>query len=100
MLGIAKVLEQIGFRTEGVASIGYADMLVAAGEYAGVIFPGSSLYDTAPGDLLVREAGGVTSDLQGRPLRYDIDKLDGHITACNEFFLDVLLQTVRKYRHG
>lgn len=57
--------------------------LVAAGTFSATIFPGSSLHDTAPGELLVREAGGWTTDLRGQRLSYDGDTTFGHIFSCD-----------------
>ncbi len=45
---------------------------VASGDADGMIaLGGKNYWDVAAGDIIVREAGGVAGDMQGRSLRYD-----------------------------
>ncbi len=68
-----------GLRRFGAASLDLA--FVAAGRLDGYWERNLQKWDMAAGILMVREAGGVASDLQGR----DFDALDtGHIVAGNE----------------
>jgi myo-inositol-1(or 4)-monophosphatase len=43
---------------------------VARGKSAFAIFPGNTIHDIAPGALLVELAGGVVTDVYGRPLQW------------------------------
>lgn len=93
---VAEDLENSGCDIVPMGSVGYADAMVAAGEYDGVIFPGQRLWDNAAGSLLVQEAGGIVTDLRGRALRFDGDSVDGHI-ASNGSVHGMLLAAVGKY---
>ena len=45
---------------------------VAAGEADAMLAPGhKSEWDVAAGDIIVREAGGLVTDISGRPIRYN-----------------------------
>ncbi|OGG48215.1 hypothetical protein A2761_01765 [Candidatus Kaiserbacteria bacterium RIFCSPHIGHO2_01_FULL_51_33] len=80
-----------------VGGIGIVDARVASGEFSATVFPGTTLWDTAAGDLLVREAGGVATDLRGNPLRYDGDSMEGHVFAATADLHASILGVVRKY---
>ena len=77
--GIGKYLQDQGIRVYQAGAIGYFDARVASGEFCGSIFPGGLHHDTIAGDLLVREAGGITSDLAGKPLDYSKKNVFGHV---------------------
>lgn len=76
----------LDIRREGSAAL---DMCSAAAGRAGVYFePSVSLWDIAAGMLIVREAGGLCLDLQGKPLPLDGSKssvLAGNRKAVTEF---------------
>ena len=56
---------------------------VAAGHLEAFWEPGLNLWDVAAGILLVEEAGGRVTDLQGAPSRWgDILATNGHIHAA------------------
>jgi fructose-1,6-bisphosphatase/inositol monophosphatase family enzyme len=97
MMVIADELQRMGFAISGVASISYSNALLASGQLEAVVFPWKTLHDIAPGDLLVSEAGGVTSDLRGNTLRYDVDSLDGHIFSNSAVLHDRILAVVQKH---
>jgi myo-inositol-1(or 4)-monophosphatase len=59
------------FIPSGVYSGLYGGMLVACGRLDGAIFNMSPPHDSAMAQLLIEEAGGVTSNLVGRDQRYD-----------------------------
>ena len=67
-----------GVRRFGAASLDLA--YVAAGRFDGFWEHGLSPWDVAGGILLVREAGGMVSDLEGRTAALEA----GHIAAANE----------------
>ena len=69
---------------------------VALGESAFAVFPGNTIHDIAPGALMVERAGGVVSDLQGRPLQWD--NLNGAIYACNPVVHREALRIVEVHR--
>ncbi len=46
----------------------YQACMVASGRSAFAIFPGDTIHDIAPGMLLVEQAGGIVTDLNGRSL--------------------------------
>lgn len=81
-----------------VTSISYSCAMLAAGHLEGVLFPWDTLHDTAPGDLLVREAGGFTSDLNGERLDYSRNSVEGFVMANNEAMQDFLLNAVARHR--
>lgn len=63
---------------------------VARGRSAFAVFPGSTVHDIAPGALLVELAGGVVSDLQGRPL--DWSNLAGAVYAATPAIRDAVVR--------
>lgn len=97
ILKIADELQRREISVVGVTSISLTSALVAAGSLDGVIMPGHYLHDAAPGDLLVREAGGITTDLRGNPLRYSGTEVDGFVFSNGSPLHNLLLETVGKY---
>lgn len=58
--------------TEALSSLAYKLAKVARGDVDATMTPWArSEWDAAAGDLIVREAGGVSVDIRGRPLRYN-----------------------------
>ncbi|MDO8518072.1 MAG: inositol monophosphatase family protein, partial [bacterium] len=94
---IAKLLKH-GYEVEDVKSISYSCAALASGVIDGILFPWGTLWDVIPGDLLVREAGGVTSDLDGAALDYSGDSVDGFIMASNDLVHKLLFMIVRENR--
>ena len=86
---------------EAIGGIGLAETRVASGEFSATVFPGTHSWDTAAGDLLVREAGGITTDLHGKPLRYsdsfDGGGTEGHIFAATKDLHTSIVKVVKKY---
>jgi len=58
----------------------YASMLVAAGEIAGQIYKYDKPWDGAAVKIIVEEAGGKVTDLEGKEQRYD-KKINGFIAT-------------------
>jgi myo-inositol-1(or 4)-monophosphatase len=94
MLSICHYLEQRGVTMINLCSAGYVEALVANGEFAASIFPGPETHDTAPGDIIIREAGGMTTDIMGEPLNYAAGRIQGHIFS-NGVIHDLVLEAVR-----
>ncbi len=95
--GVMRELHDRGHRFAPAWSIGYNDALVASGMLAGSVFAGDSTHDTAAGDIIVREAGGIATDLWGRPLSYDGQPVNGHVVSCNAAIHDEILEVVRRH---
>ena len=83
-------LHEMGFAVQDCPSIGYFDAFVASGTISATIFPGPTIHDTAAGDLLVREADGIATDLLGNPLVYSGPYVYGQICASPAIYRDVL----------
>ncbi len=77
-----------GVRRFGAASLDLA--YVAAGRFDGYWERGLSAWDVAAGILLVREAGGVITDLGG-----GADVLGGQILASNEYLHPQILKLLK-----
>lgn len=82
--------EVAGIRRMGAASLDLA--YVAAGRLDGFWERDLKPWDTAAGILLIREAGGYVSDLNGRDDMFE----HGHICAGNETVHRMLLERLRK----
>ena len=95
---IAQALADLGHIMNSVTSISHSCAMVAAGHLDGVLFPWDTLHDTAPGDLLVREAGGVTSDLNGNKLTYAGNSVEGFIMANSLATHGLLLDLAQQHR--
>lgn len=76
----------------------YSGMLVAAGEFAAAIFLKDTVHDAAAVKIIVEEAGGRATDIEGRDQRYD-RKCKGLI-ASNGKLHDELVDILndKKYR--
>jgi len=74
----------------------YQCCLVARGKLDGRLFPGYGAHDIAAAKLIVEEAGGKVTDIDGQEQRYD-QAIRGAIIS-NGVVHDNLLQAVR--RHG
>ena len=81
-----------GLRRFGAASLDLA--WVAAGRFDGYWERGLSPWDIAAGIILVREAGGYVTDLEGG----DTMLASGDILAGNEGILQDLLRTLKEAR--
>ncbi len=96
IMGVSTELHDMGCEVQAVGGIGIADARVASGEFHATVFPGYTWHDTPAGDLLVREAGGITSDLWGKPLRYDKTPPFGHVFAGNEELHSKIIEITRR----
>ncbi len=89
-----EILSDRGAILIDVKSIVYMDMLVANGELAATLFPGTKPHDTAATKIVVEEAGGKVTDLFGNEQRYDRD-IKGHI-ASNGILHEELVRIVKE----
>jgi myo-inositol-1(or 4)-monophosphatase len=82
--------EVAGVRRLGSASLDLA--YVAAGRFDGFWERGLSAWDIAAGILLVREAGGFVSDMDGGSAMLDM----GSVVAGNEYIQKALMEVVHR----
>lgn len=94
VLKVCQYLEERGITLINFCSIGYIEAAVATGEFAGTIFPGTAHHDTAPGHIIVTEAGGKVTDIFGDPLHYSDNKIAGHLMS-NGYIHDLLVEAVK-----
>lgn len=94
ILKVCQYLEERGVTLINFCSIGYIEAAVATGEFAGTIFPGTSHHDTAPGHIIVTEAGGKVTDIFGESLHYSDNKIAGHLMS-NGHIHDLLIEAVK-----
>ena len=74
----------------------YEAMLVATGQMAATVFPGSGAHDTATAKLIVEEAGGKVTDVFGNDQRYD-QPVKGAIIS-NSVIHDTLVALAEEYK--
>lgn len=85
---------EMGMKSIALQSYVYAASRVASGELIVAVLGYGSPWDTAAVCLLVREAGGVVTDLDGKNRRFD-EFGDGCIVAANQSVLLKALEVVR-----
>ena len=66
-------LGEHGAKVTTLCSVAYAGMLVACGEFTADIFGGHNAWDIAALKVIVEEAGGKVTDINGKEQRYDQD---------------------------
>lgn len=79
-----------------IGSIVYNAMLLAAGEIDGIIFPHNTAHDVAAIKVIVEEAGGKVTDLDGDEQRYD-RPIKGCVIS-NGVLHQKLLAVLKKHR--
>jgi len=95
ILKVCQRLEKKGITLVHFMSIGYMEAAVATGEFAATLFPGKQYYDTAPGHIIIEEAGGKVTDIFGEPLDYSAGKIRGHICSNGKIH-DLIVEAVRE----
>ncbi|MEX2014444.1 MAG: inositol monophosphatase [Candidatus Saccharimonadales bacterium] len=75
----------------------YTAMKVASGELVGSILAFGSPWDAAAASLIVQEAGGKATDLNGKKRRYD-EFANGTVVAANSTILNILIDEISKSR--
>jgi len=73
----------------------YTAMKVASGELVGSVLAFGSPWDAAAASLIVEEAGGLSTDLNGMTRRYD-EFANGTVVAANQAILDTLINEIKK----
>lgn len=73
----------------------FASCLVAEGRLDGVVFTGGGAHDLAAGCVIVREAGGMVTDLSGADQRYD-RQINGGVLSNRLIHGDLLQQLACK----
>jgi myo-inositol-1(or 4)-monophosphatase len=96
--GVIRCIEEfqnkiLGVRINGAAALDLA--LTARGVFNGFFESRLSAWDMAAGDLLIREAGGITLNYQGRPFDVLNDK---HIVAGPEHVVSFMLETLTRLK--
>jgi fructose-1,6-bisphosphatase/inositol monophosphatase family enzyme len=79
-----------------IGSIVYNAMLLAAGELDGIIFPHDTAHDVAAIKVIVEEAGGKVTDLDGKEQRYD-RPINGCLIS-NGILHNNLLKIIKKHK--
>ncbi len=87
----AKGVEAAGGQVEMVTGTGYKCMLLASGKGVGTYKDKSEgdFHDVGPAALIIEEAGGRATDLDGRPQRYD-RQLNGAILSNGTVHADLV----------
>ncbi len=86
---VARELRHRGARIINFYSLVYAGMLIAAGEVVALVAPATKPWDAAALKILIEEAGGRTSDIEGNDQRYDTD-LNGFLATNGALHDDIL----------
>jgi len=94
LLQLFGALKQKKTRGLNVGSIIYMGALVAAGEFAAIIYPNKKVHDSASVKILVEEAGGKVTDLWGNDQRYD--RPTNGIVASNGVMHEKILALIRE----
>jgi len=92
-----RILDDLYSRGASVLNLSsgaYTGVKVASGEFLAVVEAGGKPWDSAAPCLLVQEAGGVVTDLEGKQRRFDEDGL-GSILAANQTLLLEMLDIVK-----
>jgi fructose-1,6-bisphosphatase/inositol monophosphatase family enzyme len=77
----AKLVEK-GAAWMNFGTIGIVGGLIAAGQFEASVFPGNKVWETAAMSLIVEEAGGKCTDLEGNPINYlENGNMKGHIVS-------------------
>lgn len=91
---LCRKLVEKGATWMNFCTIGIVGGLIATGQFEASIFPGTKLWETAAMALIVEEAGGKCTDLQGNPINYlDNGNMKGHVIS-NGLIHDELLRLI------
>ena len=95
VIGLYRALTGQGASVRMFGGIVFKGMLVAEGKIDGVLFPYNTVHDIAAVKLLVEEAGGTVTDIEGAEQRYD-RPIHGAIFS-NGVIHNELLEQVQQY---
>ena len=90
---LQEILMAAGCRVPTLFSCVYAGMLIATGELVGQVYKYDKPWDGAAVKVLVEEAGGKVTDLEGKEQRYD-KEINGFV-ASNGLVHQKLLDLIR-----
>lgn len=93
LVGIKELLIDTSWASTIYSAV-YVSMLVACGEFEAEIFEYTSPWDAAAVKIIIEEAGGKVTDLDGNEQRYD-QKINGFI-ASNGVLHEQILQMVQQ----
>lgn len=94
---VCNQLSKQGVPWMNFCSIAIVGGLIASGQFEASIFPGNKVWETAAMSLLVEEAGGKCTDLEGHPIDYlKNGEMKGHIIS-NGLVHDELVEMIRGY---
>lgn len=88
------VIKQAGGRIASVTGTGYRAMMVACGQAIGTVKESADFHDIAPASLIVAEAGGRVTDLNGSPLTLD-KEIEGGVIISNRLAHQQLVDILR-----
>lgn len=92
---VALILGAYGAWVPNYISASYHAIAVATGEFAASLYPGNKSFDSAAADLLVREAGGMATNLLGEKLVYHGAEGPYHHLVSNGCVHDQILEAIR-----
>ncbi|MBI5135371.1 inositol monophosphatase [Candidatus Uhrbacteria bacterium] len=78
-----------------LACITYDAMMVALGNFGATVYPYKNPWDIAAVDVIVREAGGIVTNLSGAPQRYD-QPIHGAIISHPQLYSSIKKMVGRK----
>jgi myo-inositol-1(or 4)-monophosphatase len=87
-----KVLAPVVLRTRNIGSAALALAYVAVGRFDAMLHRFASPWDYGAGVALVQEAGGVVTDLAGKPYSYDTTAL---LASASEELHETLLELLK-----
>jgi myo-inositol-1(or 4)-monophosphatase len=88
-------LRDKGAKVLGMASFVYTSNRIAAGQFVGSMIGNPGVWDIAASALLVEEAGGIVTDLNGDKRRFDEDGL-GAVLAANQTIFAKLMDLIQQ----
>lgn len=91
-------LHKKGAKNFSLMSYAYSTTLLASGELLSSVFAYGAPWDSAASALIVTEAGGVVSDMVGKPSRFD-EFSDGCVQSCNQEIHDQILEIIKNANH-
>jgi myo-inositol-1(or 4)-monophosphatase len=93
---ITDALREKGAKNFALLSQAYSAARVASGELICSIFSYGSPWDSAAAALIVAEAGGIVTDLKGKPRRYD--RFDnGCLLSANQEVHELVLEVINAH---
>ncbi len=93
-LPFVTLIKQAGGRIASVAGTGYRAMMVACGKAVGTVKETADFHDIAPASLIVAEAGGRVTDLNGSQLTLD-KEIEGGVIIANRLAHQQLVHILR-----